>query len=258
MLHDPRVRVVSFTGSDRGRAQAAARGRDNVVKPAMELGGNAPFIVFEDATSTRDRRRHDRPECATWRGLHGRQPLLCARAGARRVHPEADAKMAALKMGNGLDDGGRAGRWSTPKDATRSRAGRGRGQEGRQVLTGGSAPTARLFLSGTVLDNVPDGASLLSEEIFGPVAAIQTFRSRTKRSSAPTTPNTASWLSLYKDLSAASGLGKVGLRHDRGSTAGLVSDRPLLRRHQAERARPRRRHEGLMEFLETQYVSMIW
>src|SRR5258705_10784377 len=49
MLHDPRVRGVSFTGSTEVGRKLLHEAADNVVKPAMELGGNAPFIVFEDA-----------------------------------------------------------------------------------------------------------------------------------------------------------------------------------------------------------------
>src|SRR6187455_3268483 len=49
MLHDPRVRVVSFTGSTEVGRTLLKAAADNIVKPAMELGGNAPFIVFEDA-----------------------------------------------------------------------------------------------------------------------------------------------------------------------------------------------------------------
>src|SRR6202163_5119118 len=49
MLHDPRVRVVSFTGSTEVGRSLLKEAADNILKPAMELGGNAPFIVFEDA-----------------------------------------------------------------------------------------------------------------------------------------------------------------------------------------------------------------
>ena len=49
MLHDPRVRVVSFTGSTEVGRKLLHAAADNIVKPAMELGGNAPFVVFEDA-----------------------------------------------------------------------------------------------------------------------------------------------------------------------------------------------------------------
>ena len=49
MLHDPRVRVVSFTGSTEVGRTLLKQAADNIVKPAIELGGNAPFIVFEDA-----------------------------------------------------------------------------------------------------------------------------------------------------------------------------------------------------------------
>ena len=49
MLHDPRVRVVSFTGSTEVGRKLLHSAADNVVKPAMELGGNAPFVVLKDA-----------------------------------------------------------------------------------------------------------------------------------------------------------------------------------------------------------------
>jgi succinate-semialdehyde dehydrogenase/glutarate-semialdehyde dehydrogenase len=49
MLHDPRVRVVSFTGSTEVGRTLLREAADNIVRPAMELGGNAPFIVCEDA-----------------------------------------------------------------------------------------------------------------------------------------------------------------------------------------------------------------
>src|SRR5712691_11633589 len=89
------------------------------------------------------------------------------------------AKMAALKMGNGLDDGvalgplvnkeGRDKVIELVDDAVK---------KGAKVLTGGKAPEGKgYFYPATVLSNVSDGAQMLSEEIFGPVAALQTFKS---------------------------------------------------------------------------------
>src|SRR3981081_4965083 len=100
-----------------------------------------------------------------------------------RVHDEfttkLTAKMAALKMGNGLDEGvalgplGNAAGRDKVKELVADAV-----KKGAKVLTGGNAPDGKgAFYPATVLDNVPDGASLLNEEIFGPVAAIQTFTS---------------------------------------------------------------------------------
>src|SRR5512140_1808834 len=106
MLHDPRVRVVSFTGSTEVGRKRLHEAADNVVKPAMELGGNAPFIVFTDADIDA---AIDGAMIAKMRNMGE----ACTAANRFYVHEQVhDAftrklteKMAALKMGNGLDDG---------------------------------------------------------------------------------------------------------------------------------------------------------
>jgi succinate-semialdehyde dehydrogenase / glutarate-semialdehyde dehydrogenase len=106
MLHDPRVRVVSFTGSTEVGRKLLHEAADNVVKPAMELGGNAPFIVFEDADI----------DAAIEGAMIAKMRNMgeaCTAANRFYVHEQVhDAfakklteRMASLKMGNGLDDG---------------------------------------------------------------------------------------------------------------------------------------------------------
>src|SRR5215470_6005983 len=106
MLHDPRVRVVSFTGSTEVGRKLLHEAADNVVKPAMELGGNAPFIVFEDADI----------EAAVEGALIAKMRNIgeaCTAANRFYVHEKVhDAfasllckRMGALKMGHGLEDG---------------------------------------------------------------------------------------------------------------------------------------------------------
>src|SRR5258708_300614 len=106
MLHDPRVRVVSFTGSTEVGRKLLHEAADNVVKPAMELGGNAPFIVFEDADIDA---AIDGAMIAKMRNMGE----ACTAANRFYVHEKGHdefakkltAKMSALKGGNGLDDG---------------------------------------------------------------------------------------------------------------------------------------------------------
>src|SRR6201987_125931 len=106
MLQYPRGRVVSFTGSTEVGRKLLHEAADNVVKPAMELGGNAPFIVFEDADIDA---AIDGAMIAKMRNMGE----ACTSANRfyvhERVHDEfatkLTAKMAALKVGNGLDDG---------------------------------------------------------------------------------------------------------------------------------------------------------
>src|SRR5215207_9332301 len=106
MLHDPRVRVVSFTGSTEVGRKLLHEAADNILKPAMELGGNAPFIVFEDADI----------DAAIEGAMVAKMRNMgeaCTAANRFYVHEKVhDAfaqkltqRMAALKMGNGLDDG---------------------------------------------------------------------------------------------------------------------------------------------------------
>ena len=179
MLHDPRVRVVSFTGSTEVGRKLLHEAADNVVKPAMELGGNAPFIVFEDADIDA---AIDGAMIAKMRNMGE----ACTAANRFYVHEKVHdefakkltAKMAALKMGNGLDDGvtlgplvnadGRDKVIELVDDAVK---------KGAKVLTGGKPPDGPgFFYPATVLTNVPDDAKMLNEEIFGPVASIQTFK----------------------------------------------------------------------------------
>src|SRR5919201_1088055 len=161
MLADPRVRVISFTGSTAVGRKLLHEAADNVVKPAMELGGNAPFIVFEDADIDA---AIDGAMIAKMRNMGE----ACTSANRfyvhERVHDEfakkLTAKMAALKVGNGLDDGvavGPLGNADAKKkvielvgDAV---------DKGAKILTGGKAPNGPgHFYPPTVLDAVPDGA----------------------------------------------------------------------------------------------------
>jgi succinate-semialdehyde dehydrogenase/glutarate-semialdehyde dehydrogenase len=263
MLHDPRVRVLSFTGSTAVGRKLLKEAADNVLKPAMELGGNAPFIVFEDADIDA---AIDGAMVAKMRNMGE----ACTAANRfyvhEKVHDEFAKKltdrMKALKMGNGLEDGVALGPLvnkdgldkvvSLVDDAVK---------KGAEVLTGGKAPGGKgYFYPATVLTAVPDSADMLREEIFGPVAAIQTFKSEDE--AVRRANDTEYGLVAYvytKDLSR--GL-RVSERLDCGMVGlnrGLVSDpaAPFGGTKQSGIGREGA-HEGLMEFLETQYVSVSW
>src|SRR5262249_5514083 len=151
---------------------------DNVVKPAMELGGNAPFVVFEDADIDA---AIDGAMIAKMRNMGE----ACTAANRFYVHEKVhdafaeklSARMRGVKRANGLDEGVALGRLGSPEgrdkvvqlveDAV---------SKGAKVLTGGKAPGGKgYFYPATVLTSVPDNAEMLREEIFGPVASIQTF-----------------------------------------------------------------------------------
>jgi succinate-semialdehyde dehydrogenase/glutarate-semialdehyde dehydrogenase len=263
MLHDPRVRVISFTGSTEVGRKLLHGAADNVLKTAMELGGNAPFIVFDDADVDA---AIDGAMVAKMRNMGE----ACTAANRfyvhEKVHKEfADkltAKMKSLKMGNGLQEGVALGPLvnAEGRDKVVSLVGDAM-KKGAKVLTGGKRPDGPgYFYPATVLDNVPDNADMLNEEIFGPVAAIQTFKSEdevVKRAN-----DTEYGLVAYvytRDLSR--GL-RVSERLDFGMVGlnrGLVSDpaAPFGGMKQSGVGREGA-HEGLMEFLETQYISLSW
>src|SRR5438552_11501251 len=159
LLHDPRVRIVSFTGSTEVGRKLLHEAADNVVKPAMELGGNAPFIVFEDADVDA---AIDGAMIAKMRNMGE----ACTAANRFYVHEKVQdeftkkltAKMAGLKMGNGLDDGvslgplvnaeGRDKVGAVVDEALATRA---------RISTGGRGPGGTgYFYPATVLSNVPD------------------------------------------------------------------------------------------------------
>jgi succinate-semialdehyde dehydrogenase/glutarate-semialdehyde dehydrogenase len=263
MLHDMRVRVVSFTGSTEVGRKLLHEAADNIVKPAMELGGNAPFIVFEDADIDA---AIDGAMVAKMRNMGEACTAANRFCVHEKVHDEfakkLTVKMAALKVGNGLDDGvavgplvnaeGRDKVIELVDDAV---------AKGAKVLTGGKAPGGvGFFYPATVLTNVPDSANMLREEIFGPVASIQTFKAEDEVIKRANDTEYGLVAYLYtKDMSR--GL-RVSEKLDFGMfglNRGLVSDpaAPFGGTKQSGLGREGGQ-EGMKEFLEMQYVSTNW
>jgi succinate-semialdehyde dehydrogenase/glutarate-semialdehyde dehydrogenase len=263
MLHDMRVRVLSFTGSTEVGRKLLHEAADNIIKAGMELGGNAPFIVFEDADV----------DAAVEGAMIAKMRNMgeaCTAANRFYVHEKVHdefakkltAKMSALRMGNGLDDDvalgplinkdGRDKVVTLVNDAVK---------KGAKVLTGGKAPDgAGFFYPATVLTHVPDSAEMLNEEIFGPVAAIQTFTSEDEVVKRANDTEYGLIAYLYTGdvgrgmrVSEQLDFGMVGLNR------GLVSDpaAPFGGMKQSGIGREGA-HEGMMEYLETQYISVSW
>jgi succinate-semialdehyde dehydrogenase/glutarate-semialdehyde dehydrogenase len=183
-----------------------------------------------------------------------------------KVHDEfakkLTAKMSGLKIGNGLDDGvalgplvnkdGRDKVIELVDDAVK---------KGAKVLTGGKVTDGPgFFYPATVLTNVSDDSKMLNEEIFGPVASIQTFK--TEDEAIKRANNTEYGLVAYlftRDLTRGMRVseklefGMIGLNRglvsDPAAPFGGVKQSGLGREGAAE---------GMKEFLETQYVSVTW
>ena len=178
LMADSRLRKVSFTGSTPVGKTLLKAAADNVLRTSMELGGNAPFIVFEDADLDQ---AVEGAMGAKMRNIGE----ACTAANRFIVHESvADefakkfaAKIGELKLGNGLDEGVTCGPLIEKKaldnvtslvdDAV---------EKGATALIGGKPGEGEgYFYSPTVLTNVSRDARVAQEEIFGPVAPILTF-----------------------------------------------------------------------------------
>jgi succinate-semialdehyde dehydrogenase/glutarate-semialdehyde dehydrogenase len=178
ILADPRLRKVSFTGSTPVGKILLKQAADNVLRTSMELGGNAPFLVFEDADI----------EAAVAGAMLAKFRNIgeaCTAANRFFVHSSVaeefgaklTEKVRALAIGRGTDDGVSIGplinEAAVAKNTELVDDATGRGAT---VLTGGEAlDRPGTFYAPTVLSGVKPGTRLLREEIFGPVAAISTF-----------------------------------------------------------------------------------
>jgi succinate-semialdehyde dehydrogenase/glutarate-semialdehyde dehydrogenase len=263
LLRDMRVRVVSFTGSTEVGVKLLREAANNVVRPAMELGGNAPFLVFEDADIDA---AVDGAMIAKMRN----QGEACTAANRFYVHENVHdefankltERMRALKMGNGLDEGVVLGPLvnADTRDKVHELVEDAVGK-GAKITVGGQRPSGKgYYYPATVLTHVSSDAKLLREEIFGPVAAIQTFKSEEDaiRRANDTEYGLAAYLytrDLSRGLRVSEKLdfGMIGLNR------GLMSDpaAPFGGMKQSGLGREGA-HEGLMEFLETQYISVTW
>jgi len=263
MLHDPRVRVVSFTGSTQVGRKLLHAAADHVLKPAMELGGNAPLIVFEDADI----------DAAVEGAMLAKMRNLgeaCTAANRFYVHDlVAEAfttkfteRMAALKVGNGLDDGIDVG--PLVNADTRDKVAafvEDAVAKGAQLRLGGTKPNGKgYFYPPTVLFGVPEDADCIDDEIFGPVAAIQTFAEESDviRRANDTEYGLVAYVfteDMKRGMKVCEQLeyGMVGLNR------GLVSDpaAPFGGVKQSGLGREGG-HEGMLEFMETQYISANW
>ena len=263
MLADPRVRKLSFTGSTEVGRVLLRTAAQTVTNCSMELGGNAPFIVFDDADVEA---AVDGAFIAKMR--NGGE--ACTAANRFFVHEAvADeftaalaARLSALAVGPGLDEGTDLG--PLVNEDTRSKVGQlvaGAASDGARVRTGGRAPDRRgYFYLPTVLDQVPRDAGILSEEIFGPVAPIVRFSDADEAVTLANSTEYGLVAYLYsRDLRRALRVAEALESGMVGINRGVVSDpaAPFGGVKQSGLGREGG-HDGLLEFTETKYIAVDW
>jgi succinate-semialdehyde dehydrogenase/glutarate-semialdehyde dehydrogenase len=263
MVDDSRVRKLSFTGSTEvGRVLLAAAAR-TVVSCAMELGGNAPFLVFDDANldaalagAMVAKMRNGGEACTAANRFY-------VQAGvAEQFAAGLAERMAGLVLGPGLDEGVDLGPLVNSQGRQKvAELVDGTVAVGAQVATGASAPDRPgFFYAPTVLTGVPADAPVLREEIFGPVAPIVTFDDEAEAVAAAndTEYGLVSYVyttDLARGLRVSEALdsGMIGLNR------GVVSDpaAPFGGTKQSGIGREGG-HDGLLEFTETKYIATDW
>ena len=261
IIKDARLRKLSFTGSTPVGKRLIADAADQVLKVSMELGGNAPFLVFEDADVDAA------VEGAMLAKLRN-MGEACTAANRFLVHESVvdefaqklNHRMSALTLGRGVAEGTNIG----PLIDEKSRQGvhalvEDARAKGAEVLTGGEIPSGEgYFYPPTVLKSVPESCEILQNEIFGPVAPICSFKDEDE--AVRMANNTEYGLVAYaftKDLNRGLRLAErleVGMF---GLNTGLVSNPagPFGGVKQSGLGREGSQ-EGIEEYLETVYVGI--
>ena len=179
IVTDKRLRKLSFTGSTGVGQSLMKLATENMLRTSMELGGNAPFLVFEDADLDK---AVDGVMIAKFRNIG----QACTAANRVIVHESvADAfakkvteRVQAMKIGRGTEEGVSIGPLIDSKAVAKANElVQDAVSKGATVLTGGKAiEGAGTFYEPTVITGVTSGASIMTEEIFGPVLSITTFK----------------------------------------------------------------------------------
>jgi succinate-semialdehyde dehydrogenase / glutarate-semialdehyde dehydrogenase len=261
LIRDPRTRKLSFTGSTEVGRKLIEQAADQILRVSMELGGNAPFLVFDDADvdaavdgAMIAKMRNIGEACTAANRFHVGDRV------ADEFTTKLAERMSKLKVGRGteegvdvgplIDDDQRGKVRELVEDAT---------GKGAQVVVGGQAVDgAGYFFEPTVLAGVSGEARLLDEEIFGPVAPVATFDD--EEAAVAAANDTAYGLVAYvytRDVKRAfrvcEGLqtGMIGLNQ------GMVSNpaAPFGGVKQSGFGREGG-HEGIEEYLETKYVAV--
>jgi succinate-semialdehyde dehydrogenase/glutarate-semialdehyde dehydrogenase len=263
LLKDPRTRKLSFTGSTEVGRALIEQSAQQILRVSMELGGNAPFLVFEDADldaavegALTAKLRNVGEACTAANRFHVHESI--AEEFARRMA----ARMAKLQVGRGtdpnvdvgplIDDRQRGVVQELVQDAL---------DKGARLLTGGEALSGRgYFYAPTVLAGVPHGARALREEIFGPVAPVATFSTEEEAVSAANATEYGLVAYFYtRELNRAFRVVEAIEAGMVGVNQGIVSNpaAPFGGIKQSGFGREGG-FEGIDEYLETKYVALAF
>jgi succinate-semialdehyde dehydrogenase / glutarate-semialdehyde dehydrogenase len=261
LIDDPRLRKLSFTGSTPVGKKLMQQASNNLLRLSMELGGNAPFIVFDDADvddavrgALIAKMRNIGEACTAANRFY------VADAVADEFGEKLAQKMGAMKVGRGTEDGVEVGPLIDEKQREKvAELVDDALDKGARALVGGHARDgAGYFYDPTVLTDVPAGAELLREEIFGPVAPVRGFADEDEAIAAAN--DTEFGLVAYVYTSNLKRALRVVERLETGMVGlnqGMVSNpaAPFGGIKQSGFGREGG-PEGIEEYLETKYVAI--
>lgn len=261
LLGDARLRKLTFTGSTSVGRALVKQSAEHLLRTSMELGGNAPFVVFDDADidaavdgAMLAKLRNGGEACTAANRFH------VANAVRAAFTEKLVARMSDVRMGPGLDPGVQLGPLINSDQLTTVQ---GLVQDaiakGARLLTGGVAPEGPgYFYPPTVLTDVPRDARILKEEVFGPVVAITGFD--TEGEGIALANDTEYGLAAYvytRDLSRALRIAENVESGMVGINRGVISD--VAAPFGGIKASGFGREggiEGIDEYLETRYVAL--
>ena len=260
MLHDKRVKNLSFTGSTEVGRIILKEAADNVIRCSMELGGNAPFVVMDDANVDEAvkglmlaKMRNGGAACTAANRIYVQRPV------AKEFMEKFAAAMGAFVMGRGRDAGIQLGASVSVKERNKiAELVDNSIKAGAKVLTGGKTPDGPgAFYPATVLE-VDKSAEILNHEVFGPVAPIVIFDTDAEAIQLANSTDFGLISYVYSEnlkraiqISEAIESGMVAINR------GLISDpaAPFGGVKQSGLGREGG-FDGIHEFLETKYIGV--
>jgi succinate-semialdehyde dehydrogenase / glutarate-semialdehyde dehydrogenase len=260
MLHDKRVKNLSFTGSTEVGRIILKEAADNVIRCSMELGGNAPFVVMDDANIDEAvkglmlaKMRNGGAACTAANRIYVQRPV------AKEFMEKFAAAMGAFVMGRGRDTGVQLGASVSVKERNKiAELVDNSIKAGAKVLTGGKTPDGPgAFYPATVLE-VDKQAEILNHEVFGPVAPVVVFDTDAEAIQLANSTDFGLISYVYSEnlkraiqISEAIESGMVAINR------GLISDpaAPFGGVKQSGLGREGG-FDGIHEFLETKYIGV--
>ena len=260
MLHDPRLKNLSFTGSTQVGRVLLREASDRAIRCSMELGGNAPFVVMDDANIDEAvkglmlaKMRNGGAACTAANRIYVQRPV------AKEFTEKFAAAMGAFVMGRGRDAGVQLGASVSVKERNKiAELVDNSIKTGAKVLTGGKTPEGPgAFYPATVLE-VDKNAEILNHEVFGPVAPVVIFDTDAEAIELANSTDFGLISYVYSEdlkraiqISEAIESGMVAINR------GLISDpaAPFGGVKQSGLGREGG-FDGIHEFLETKYIGV--